>query len=270
MSAASDKSVGTAAGKGSRFSGLRLDSAGEWMSPVNLHLAGVALLVLVNLYLLIHLGVACSSEHRDNADALEQQTIEMKGAEIAAQPLRGLDTKLELAGEDAEKFYHQRIPTDYSTVLSELGALANKNNVRLTRVQYMQGPAQTGGVAAGTTAEVGAEEAGLTEVRMDASLSGDYRPLVQFINGLERDKVFFLITGVTLSGQQTGVVNLRMKLTTYLRSATPMDKTDKVEQGKPGQSGPAKQGIGSGATGTGGVLPADSATATGSNGGRQP
>ena len=53
---------------------------------------------------------------------------------------------------------------------------------------------------------------------MDASLSGDYRPLVLFINGLERDKMFFLIDGVTLTGQQSGTVGLRLRLTTYLRA----------------------------------------------------
>ena len=52
---------------------------------------------------------------------------------------------------------------------------------------------------------------------MDASLSGDYRPLVLFVNGLERDKMFFLINGVTLTGQQSGTVGLRLRLTTYLR-----------------------------------------------------
>ena len=54
-------------------------------------------------------------------------------------------------------------------------------------------------------------------MEIDARLSGDYRPLVQFINSLERDKMFFVINGVTLTGQQTGTVNLRLRLTTYLR-----------------------------------------------------
>ena len=53
---------------------------------------------------------------------------------------------------------------------------------------------------------------------MDASLSGDYRPLVLFVNSLERDKMFFVITGVTLTGQQSGTVGLRVRLTSYLRS----------------------------------------------------
>jgi hypothetical protein len=54
-------------------------------------------------------------------------------------------------------------------------------------------------------------------VRIDASLSGDYRPLVELINSLERDKTFFVINTMTLTGQQTGTVSLRLGLTTYLR-----------------------------------------------------
>ena len=54
---------------------------------------------------------------------------------------------------------------------------------------------------------------------MDATLSGDYRPLVTFLNSLERDKMFFVITGLTLTGQQSGTVSLRIRATTYLRNA---------------------------------------------------
>jgi type IV pilus assembly protein PilO len=54
---------------------------------------------------------------------------------------------------------------------------------------------------------------------IDASVSGDYRPIVEFINAVERDKLFFVINGINLTGQQTGQVNLRIRLTTYLRPA---------------------------------------------------
>ena len=56
---------------------------------------------------------------------------------------------------------------------------------------------------------------------MDASLTGEYRALVQFINALERDRSFFVIDGISLSGQQSGTVNLRLRLTTYLRGPIP-------------------------------------------------
>ena len=44
--------------------------------------------------------------------------------------------------------------------------------------------------------------------------------MMHFINDLERDKdhVFFIIDGVTLTGQQGGLVNLRLKLSTYIQA----------------------------------------------------
>ncbi len=60
--------------------------------------------------------------------------------------------------------------------------------MRRTRTSYVQTP----GVA------------GLAEVRIDTSLSGEYAPLMHYINGLERSKTFFIINGLTLTGQQGG------------------------------------------------------------------
>jgi hypothetical protein len=94
--------------------------------------------------------------------------------------------------------------------------------VKLIRVQYAYVP-----VLPGTAGE-------LTEARMDASLSGDYRPLVLFVNSLERDKMFFLITGVTLTGQQSGTVGLRVRLTTYLRSPVGTESSEKTVAGADG------------------------------------
>ncbi len=177
------------------------------LTALNLHFAGACLLALINVYLLLHLFLVWRQTANNDADALAEQTVQRETAEIAAQPLRGLDVKLKKATEDADRFSDKRLPFADSQVLAELGALAKKQNVKLTRVQYPQAPVLTG-----TAHE-------MTEVRMDASLSGDYRPLVQFVNALERDKVFFVIDGVTLSGQQSGTVGLRLRLTTYLRPA---------------------------------------------------
>jgi type IV pilus assembly protein PilO len=182
---------------------------------LNFHIAGVVVLGLVNLYLLVHMGFAWRAASGDNAQALADQTVAMKTAEIARQPLEGLDEKLAQATKDADKFYKQRLPFANSEVAGELGALAKKQGVKLTRANYAYAP-----VLEGTAGE-------LTEEKMDAGLSGDYRPLVQFINALERDKMFFLITGVTLTGQQSGTVGLRLRLTTYLRSPVGTENTEK-------------------------------------------
>jgi len=186
------------------------------LNLLNLHFAGVAVLVLVNLYLLVHMAFAWRAANSQNAAALADQTVAMKTAEIAKRPLEGLDAKLAQTTKDADKFYKQRLPFANSQVYAELGALAKKQGVKLGRVQY----ADPVLVLAGTAGAV-------TEARMDASLSGDYRPLVLFINGLERDKMFFMIQSVTLTGQQSGTVGLRLRLTTYLRSPIGTESLDK-------------------------------------------
>ena len=50
--------------------------------------------------------------------------------------------------------------------------------------------------------------------------------------------MFFLISGVTLTGQQSGTVGLRLELTTYLRAPMGADGTAKTVASLPrGQSG---------------------------------
>jgi type IV pilus assembly protein PilO len=175
------------------------------LTELNLHFAGVAVLGLLVLYLAVHLLLVWQSLSSHDQAAIDQARATMKGAEIAALPLRGLDTKLENSNTDADRFYAQRLPYAYSQVASELGVLAKRSGVRLMHVQYAQSPELSGKNA-------------LTEVRLDVNLTGDYRPIVQFINAAERDKQFFVIGGVNLTGQQTGQVNMRIRLTTYLRA----------------------------------------------------
>lgn len=208
---------------------------------LNLHIAGVVVLGLVNLYLLVHMAFAWRGANSDNAKALANQTVARETAKIARQPLEGLDEKLAQATKDSDKFYQQRLPYSISEVVGELGALTKKQGARLTRANYAYAP-----VLAGTAGE-------LTEAKIDASFNGDYRPLVLLVNGLERDKMFFVITGMTLTGQQSGTVGLRLRLTTYLRSPVGTENTAKsgdVASDAAGNSLDAA-GASSGATGGG-------------------
>jgi hypothetical protein len=110
-----------------------------------------------------------------------------------------------LARKQADQFYDKRFPNAYSSFIAAIGELQSKNSVRLTRVSYSQSQVLPG----------------IFEVRMDANLSGEYASLMRFINGLERSKTFFIINGLTLTGQQGGLVNLRLRLTTYIHATNP-------------------------------------------------
>ena len=183
----------------------------NWASPLNLHWAAVGLLVLLNVYLLVHMFVLWHLSSNFDAAARDQQRTELRIATVSVQPLRGLDDKLSAATKGADEFYKDRLPQSYSEVISELGSLTRKAGVRLTGAQY-------------TPAVVLPNSPGqLTELDIDSRLSGDYRPLMMFLNSLERDKMFFVIRAVTFNGQQSGTVNLRLQLTTYLRGAPPSE-----------------------------------------------
>jgi len=70
------------------------------LKPVNLHIAGVSVLGLVNLYLLIHLGVLWGQTNNQNEEAVSQQRAQLRAAQIAAKPLQGLDGKLAASTQD--------------------------------------------------------------------------------------------------------------------------------------------------------------------------
>ncbi len=191
------------------------------ISLLNLHFAGVALLLILNLVLAVRLFLAWSTLRTASADQLQQQQTAYRALQLEMAPLRGLPQKVALSRTQADEFYTARFPAAYSTISAAINDLAMKNNVRLTNLGYTPTPAI----------------AGLAEVRMDASLSGEYAPLMHFINGLERSKTFFLINGLTLTGQQGGLVNLRLKLNTYLHAndlnqLVPLTQGDEVPSGE--------------------------------------
>src|ERR1700761_6808105 len=192
--------------------------SGNLFSLLNLHIAGVALLLILNLILGVRLFLAWSTLRAAGPEQLQQRQIAYRGLQLEMSPLRGLPQKVELSRTQADEFYAARFPAAYSTISSAINDLAGKNSVRLTNLAYSPKPALPG----------------LIELRLDASLSGEYAPLMHFINGLERSKTFFLITGLTLTGQQGGLVNLRLKLNTYLR-ASDLKELPPPTQGDEGQ-----------------------------------
>jgi hypothetical protein len=149
-------------------------------------------------YLLSPLGRSREARQRD----LDQLQAQLAAKKQEVLPSRGMDGKLKQASIDIPAFYKERFPSQYSTVAEELGKLASASGVQITTVKYDDKD---------TAVE------GLRLLNIELALSGNYLSEVKFINALERNKIFFLIDGVTL-GEQQGNVRLQVKLETYLRS----------------------------------------------------
>ena len=172
-------------------------------SPLTWHMAGFFLLLALAVALAVRLGLDWAVMDSHSTEVLAGKQIQLRALEIQTAPLRGLDQRVEKTREQLEDFYQKRIPPNYSSIDARIVELQVDSRVRLTRVQYSQG-------------EPGP---GLTEISMDASISGDYPAIMRFINSLERDPMFFIIRAMALTGQQGGLVNLRLRVSTWLRPA---------------------------------------------------
>lgn len=172
-------------------------------SPLTWHYAGLAVLLALTIALAVRLGLDWAATNSHSTDVLAGKQTQLKALELQTAPLRGLDKKVAATREQMKAFYDKRIPPNYSSISGRIGELGVASGVRLTRVQYTQG-------------KPGSD---LTEISMDAGISGDYPAIMRFINSLERDQTFFVIRAMSLTGQQGGLVNLRLRVSTWLRPA---------------------------------------------------
>ncbi|MGA8042795.1 MAG: hypothetical protein WCA37_08335 [Terracidiphilus sp.] len=172
-------------------------------SPLTWHVAGVAALSILVIALGVRLGMDWSATDSSSTSALASKQMELKALEMQTASLRGLDQRVAKSREEMQTFYVKRIPANYSSIATRLGELEVGSGVQLSRVQYAQGrPGQN-----------------LTEITMDAGISGGYPQIMKFVNGLERDQTFFVIRAMALTGQQGGLVNLRLRVSTWLHTA---------------------------------------------------
>lgn len=172
-------------------------------SPLTWHYAGFFLLLALAVGLAVRLGLDWAAIDRHAEQVVAGKQVELQALEHETAPLRGLDKKVEKTREELAEFFQKRIPPNYSSITARVDDLAIQTGVRLSRVQFTQGPPGSD----------------LTEISMDAGISGEYPQIMHFINSLERDRTFFVIRAMSLTGQQGGLVNLRLRVSTWLRPA---------------------------------------------------
>ena len=172
-------------------------------TPLNLHAGVVILFLIFDLVLLTRLGLAWHEAGSDQTATYNSDLATYAQLQGNAGKLHSLPERLRSSSSTATEFYDSRIPDENSTVIAELGGLAAKNNVRFSSGAYR--------LVRGIP--------NVSELQIEGSFAGEYVSLMHFINDLERDKnhSFFTIHTLTLSQQQGGLVDLRLRLTTYLR-----------------------------------------------------
>lgn len=132
-------------------------------------------------------------------------STELRSKTLQVAPLTDLPKKVTTANRQIADFYKKRFPTQDSQIAAQFGKLAAANGITIEQAKYKEEEAELGR---------------LQPVEVEADLSGSYVSLAKFINALERDDTLFIISSITLGGEQTGPIKLQMKLETYLKAGT--------------------------------------------------
>src|SRR5277367_1375600 len=169
---------------------------------------GVALALVLALDIALVGYLWHASYDQPQALRLQRDRLALQAKELKADVDRGLKIRADLpqAGKDCDAFYQQSFldsPTGYSQIESDLDGIATKAGVRISGFTFKQKELK---------------DRGVTEIQITTNLDADYPAIIQFINGLERSKNFYLLDSLRLASATSGGIRLDLDLHTYFRT----------------------------------------------------
>ncbi|PYU48444.1 MAG: hypothetical protein DMG48_20360 [Acidobacteria bacterium] len=145
-----------------------------------------------------------------------------RGQEITQQDLLRADIRraqsirdsIPAIQKDCDRFEQSLFPASsgYSTVRSELGSIARNSGSRLDGVSFKP---------------TDIANRGMTEIAIDATVDGDYKSVIGFLNGLQRSTGLFAVDSLALAPENTNqnaiqtpthVIKVALHLKTYFRT----------------------------------------------------
>jgi Tfp pilus assembly protein PilO len=140
---------------------------------------------------------------RENLSRLQTQAKLLKADVNRGQAIRAHFPDV---GRECDNFYKQQLlpaSAGYSGVVADLGQLAEKAGLK------------TGGMGFN---QKDVKDRGVTQIDITAEVEGSYSAVIQFINGLEHSKNFYLMNALELDTSSSGVIRLKLGLRTYFRT----------------------------------------------------
>lgn len=144
----------------------------------------------------------------------QQLAIEMRQHDLLKADIkRALEIrdKMPAIQKDCEQFEQSLLPaaTGYSSVTSELDGIARKTGILLEDINFKQ---------------TDIANRGMKEVAIDATVNGDYKNVIQFLNGVQRSTKYgvdsLMLATESTSQRPTGVIKVALHLKTYFRTAS--------------------------------------------------
>jgi Tfp pilus assembly protein PilO len=172
-------------------------------------LGGVILLVLADVALGVYSWQLASAPQTPQQQFAQQamQLKVLKGDIDRAQKIR---SDIPNTQKDCDRFEQSLFPksSGYSSVTSELGNMAKKTGIQLEDV---------------TLKEVDPESRKIVEVVIDATINGDYKNVVGFLNAVQRTDSTYAVDSLTLGTENStqgpaGFIKVAVHLKTYFRT----------------------------------------------------
>jgi type IV pilus assembly protein PilO len=173
-----------------------------------------AILIVVGLLLAADMGLAIyswqlSSSPYTSQRVFDEQAIKLGVLNNDIKSAEFIRDHMPATRKDCEKFEQSlaRVSTSSSSITAELDEVAKKSGLQETVLTYRQ-------------KEI--PNRGMSEMTIEATVTGNYGSVVRFVNGLQRSQRFYVLDGLTLANDAqtqaaTGTIRVGLHVRTYFR-----------------------------------------------------
>jgi Tfp pilus assembly protein PilO len=168
--------------------------------------AGIGVLVVADIVFAVALFQTLREAPEQMAAQRNQLAATSRQLEADVARVEKIRGELGRVGQNSDEFYNSTFldsRTVYSTVDSDLLAIANKAGVKTTGFTFKQ---------------TNIADRHVAELDINTTVDGDYASLLQFVNGIERSKNFYFLNQLQLASSGPGGIRLEVQLHTFCRT----------------------------------------------------
>ena len=171
-------------------------------------IAGLAVLIAADAILALY---AMQSANKFSRDELAADKTQIKLLKADIQRALAIQRSIPQTKADCERFENSLYPSSagYSSVMDELTGVAKQAGLQMGSLAFH--PKEIPG-------------RNMVELGLDATVNGNYKDVVRFLNGLQRSKSLYIIDTLTLASEPAaqkvaGSLRVVLSLRSYFKNA---------------------------------------------------